>query len=83
MIKHIDTYFIEVKGELVDNCHPVVIIKLNKDNSYDEKHLFFSGSFDIFKNMSELQLINVLDKLIRVSNHSKFNLELETMYAIK
>ena len=83
MIKHIDNYFVEVKGELVDNCHPVIIIKLNKDNTYDEKTLYFGGSLDTFKNMSELHMINLLDNLIKVNNHSKFNLELETMYAIK
>ena len=82
-MKRIDRYFIEVKGELIDDCHSVNIVKLNKDNTYVEKDLFYRGTIDTFNNMSEINLINLMDKLILLDNHSKFSLEREITFTIK
>lgn len=82
-IKRIRDFIVTVEGDIVDNCHPVNIIHLNKDNSYIERNIYFNGSIDTFKNMSEIQLIVLLGGLINLTENSKFGLELETMYAIK
>ena len=83
MIRRIDSYFITVKGELIDDCHSVNIVKLNKDNTYVEKDLYYKGTMDTFNNMSEINLINLMDKLILLNNHSKFSLEREITFTIK
>lgn len=82
-MKRIDNYFITVKGELIDDCHSVNIVKLNKDNSYEEKDLYYKGTMDTFNNMSEIHLVNLMDKLITLENHSKFSLKREITYAVK
>lgn len=83
MLKRINEYIIEVKGELIDDCHEVNVIILGKDNIYKEKTLFYSGSLDTFNNMSEINLINLMDKLIKLEQHSKFSLQQEVTFAIR
>lgn len=83
MLKRINEYIIEVRGELIDDCHEVNVIVLGKDNTYTEKTLFYNGSLDTFNNMSEINLINLMDRLIKLEQHSKFSLQQEVTFSIR
>ena len=83
MLKRIENYMVCAYDELnIDTktgkaYHLIEVIRFNKDNTYEQKYLYYEGAISLFKNMSDLHLVRTIEKLLTKNNYDKFTLNFE------
>lgn len=87
MIKRVEpNYIITIYEDLnIENnkaFHLVDVIKFTSDSTYSQNYLYYEGTLDTFKHMSDYHLANLIEKLLTKPKNSKFSLQKTIDYAI-